>query len=120
LSAQVTVTGPKAAIVGAVLQPATVGDLVEEGVRTVEGDEKVLETYAGVLDEFDKSFAIGTPERAADLHPDTAPARGGDDVLRLGFDMGVRLSAATLRRIASLVPGPARSASASVVRRGGR
>jgi hypothetical protein len=100
--AQVTVTGPKAAIVGAVLQPATVPELVEAGMLELGGDETVLEAYAAVLDEFDKSFPIGTPERAGAIGADTTSAQGEDHVLRLGVDMGFRLSAATLRRLASL------------------
>ncbi|HEY5856470.1 MAG TPA: alkyl sulfatase dimerization domain-containing protein [Aldersonia sp.] len=61
--AQLTVTGPKAAVVGAVLQPGAIGGAVGAGVLTLDGDASVLDIYAGLLDEFDKEFPIGTPER---------------------------------------------------------
>jgi alkyl sulfatase BDS1-like metallo-beta-lactamase superfamily hydrolase len=94
--AQLVVTGPKPALVGAVLQPATVGELVESGVLELDGDEAVLERYAGVIDEFDKEFPIGTPERVGRTleHP-AEPA--DDGWLRLGAGIGLRLPAATLR-----------------------
>ncbi len=57
----VTVSGPKAALVGAVLQPAAAGKLAEAGQLTLDGDATVLQTYAGVLDEFDPNFNIVTP-----------------------------------------------------------
>jgi alkyl sulfatase BDS1-like metallo-beta-lactamase superfamily hydrolase len=58
---QVTLSGPKAALVGAVLQPAAAGKLAEAGQITVDGDATALQTYAGVLDQFDPSFNIVTP-----------------------------------------------------------
>jgi alkyl sulfatase BDS1-like metallo-beta-lactamase superfamily hydrolase len=59
--AQLTVTGPKAALVGVVLQPAAAGRLAEAGQIQLDGDASVLATLAGVLDEFDPNFAIVTP-----------------------------------------------------------
>ena len=58
---QLTVTGPKAAIVGVVLQPAAAGRLAAAGKIELVGDSSVLETFAGVMDEFDPNFAIVTP-----------------------------------------------------------
>ena len=58
---QLTVTGPKASIVGVVLQPAAAGRLAAAGKIELVGDSSVLETFAGVMDEFDPNFAIVTP-----------------------------------------------------------
>lgn len=56
-----TVSGPKAALVGAVLQPAAAAKLAEAGQITLDGDESALQTYAGLLDEFEPNFNIVTP-----------------------------------------------------------
>ncbi|WP_329209435.1 MBL fold metallo-hydrolase [Streptomyces sp. NBC_00683] len=58
---QVTVSGPKEAVVGAVLQPAAAAKLAEAGRITLDGDTSALDAYAGLLDEFDPNFAIVTP-----------------------------------------------------------
>jgi alkyl sulfatase BDS1-like metallo-beta-lactamase superfamily hydrolase len=58
---QLTVTGPKAALVGVVLQPAAASKLAAAGEIKLDGDESVLHTYAGVLDDFDLNFPIITP-----------------------------------------------------------
>lgn len=58
---QLTVSGPKAALVSVLLKPDSAGALVEKGAVTLAGDESVLATLGGVLDEFDPSFPIVTP-----------------------------------------------------------
>jgi alkyl sulfatase BDS1-like metallo-beta-lactamase superfamily hydrolase len=59
--AQLTVTGPKAALAGVLLRPAQAGQLAQAGRVRLDGDESVLATLAGLMDEFDPSFAIVTP-----------------------------------------------------------
>jgi len=58
---QLTVSGPKAALTGVVLQPATAGHLAQAGKIKLAGDESVLTTFAGLLDQFDPNFNIVTP-----------------------------------------------------------
>lgn len=58
---QLTITGPKAALVGVLLQPAAASKLAQAGTIRLDGDSTVLDTFAGVLDEFDPNFAIVTP-----------------------------------------------------------
>ncbi|MFE5912693.1 alkyl/aryl-sulfatase [Streptomyces wedmorensis] len=58
---QLTVSGPKAALVGALLKPASAPELAESGRITLEGDETVLQTLAGLLDAFEPNFEIVTP-----------------------------------------------------------
>lgn len=58
---QLTVSGPKGALVAAVLQPAAAPKLIEAGQLTVDGDVSVLATYAAVLDTFDPNFNIVIP-----------------------------------------------------------
>lgn len=60
-NSQLTVSGPKAALVGAVLQPAAASKLVDAGKIRLDGDESVLQIYATLLDEFDPNFDIVTP-----------------------------------------------------------
>jgi hypothetical protein len=110
--------------VRAVLQPAGVAGLVESGVLTLAGDEEVLEQYAGVLDEFDKQFPIGTPERAG---TDAAGAgsspeeRVGDEsLLRTGVDVGARLAAGALRVTGSVGHATLRGTRAAAERIAGR
>jgi alkyl sulfatase BDS1-like metallo-beta-lactamase superfamily hydrolase len=118
--AQLTVSGPKPALLGAVLQPPSVGELVASGVLKVDGDEAVLALYAGVLDEFDKDFPIGTPERVGLASAPTAEP-GEDGLLRLGVGLGVRVSAATLRAAASVGQSALRQTRAAADRiAGGR
>jgi alkyl sulfatase BDS1-like metallo-beta-lactamase superfamily hydrolase len=59
--AQLTVSGPKPALVGVVLQPAAAGQLAQVGKITLDGDESVLAAFAGLMDEFDPNFNIVTP-----------------------------------------------------------
>ena len=59
--AQLTVTGPKAALVGVVLQPAAAGTAGEGRKDHPRRRPAVLETFAALLDEFDPDFAIVTP-----------------------------------------------------------
>ena len=59
--AGLTVSGPKAALVGALLKPAGAGQLAQAGAITLDGDELLLQTLAGLLDDFDPNFDIVTP-----------------------------------------------------------
>ncbi|MFG3141896.1 alkyl/aryl-sulfatase [Streptomyces sp. NPDC048211] len=58
---RLTVTGPKAALVGALLKPAAAPDLARGGKITFDGDAAALQTLAGLLDEFDPDFPVVTP-----------------------------------------------------------
>jgi alkyl sulfatase BDS1-like metallo-beta-lactamase superfamily hydrolase len=58
---QLTVSGPKAALVGALLQPGAAAELAKAGQISLDGDESALETLGGLLDTFDPSFNIVTP-----------------------------------------------------------
>ena len=58
---QLTVSGPKAALVGVILKPAAAEQLGQAGKIKLDGDESVLRTFAGVLDEFEPNFNIVTP-----------------------------------------------------------
>jgi len=60
-SPQLTVSGPKAALVGALLQPAVAEQLASGGTITLDGDTSVLQSLAGVMDTFDPNFDIVTP-----------------------------------------------------------
>jgi alkyl sulfatase BDS1-like metallo-beta-lactamase superfamily hydrolase len=55
------VSGPKAALVGILLQPNVAASLATAGSVTTDGDASLLDTYAGVLDTFDPNFNIVTP-----------------------------------------------------------
>jgi alkyl sulfatase BDS1-like metallo-beta-lactamase superfamily hydrolase len=59
--ARLTVAGPKAALVPALLRPASAGQLAAAGQITLDGDGAALEALAGLLDAFDPNFAIVTP-----------------------------------------------------------
>lgn len=59
--AQLTVAGPKQALVGVLLKPAASTQLVKAGVITLDGDETALSELSAILDDFDPSFAIVTP-----------------------------------------------------------
>jgi alkyl sulfatase BDS1-like metallo-beta-lactamase superfamily hydrolase len=112
---QLTVTGPKAALVGVVLKPgAGVGDAVAAGVIELDGDEAVLEAYAGLLDTFDPNFPIGTPERTGASRTQTPPraTRGTFDPLRAadeGFRRATALGRGAVRQAEAaarrLIPG---------------
>jgi len=58
---QLTVAGPKAALVGALLQPASAAQLADAGKIELDGDQSVLEALSGVFDEFEPTFNIVTP-----------------------------------------------------------
>jgi alkyl sulfatase BDS1-like metallo-beta-lactamase superfamily hydrolase len=58
---QLTVSGPKAALVGVVLNPAAASQLAQAAKITMDGDASVLATLAGLMDEFDPNFNIVTP-----------------------------------------------------------
>ena len=58
---QLTVSGPEAALVGVVLQPAAAGQLAQTGKITLDGDGSVLATFVVLMDEFDPNFNIVTP-----------------------------------------------------------
>jgi hypothetical protein len=53
---------PKAALVAVLLQPASASRVAERGKVKLNGDESVLTTYAGLLDQFDPNFNIVTPD----------------------------------------------------------
>ena len=59
---QLTVSGPKAALVGVALQPGEAKILAEKGAITLVGDGSVLPALGDLLDTFDPNFAIVTPE----------------------------------------------------------
>jgi len=58
---QLTVSGPKAALLGALLQPGAAAELAKAGKISLDGDESAFETLGGLLDTFDPSFNIVTP-----------------------------------------------------------
>ncbi|MGW5454049.1 alkyl/aryl-sulfatase [Nocardia sp. NPDC003979] len=58
---QLRVSGPKPLLVSVLLQPDTATGLIQADKITVDGDVSVLDTYAGLLDEFDPAFPIVTP-----------------------------------------------------------
>ncbi|MFD0263525.1 alkyl sulfatase C-terminal domain-containing protein [Kitasatospora indigofera] len=49
------------ALAGVLLRPATADGPARSGAITLDGDPSVLETYGGLLDEFDPHFPILTP-----------------------------------------------------------
>jgi linear primary-alkylsulfatase len=58
---QLTVSGPKATLVGVVLQPAAASQLAQAGKIQLDGDQSVLQAFAALIDEFDPNFNIVTP-----------------------------------------------------------
>jgi alkyl sulfatase BDS1-like metallo-beta-lactamase superfamily hydrolase len=58
---QLTVSGPKAALVGVLLKPAAAAQLAAAGRIALDGDQAALTTLARVLDDFDANFNIVTP-----------------------------------------------------------
>ncbi|MGW5317408.1 alkyl/aryl-sulfatase [Nocardia thailandica] len=58
---QLTVTGPKPALIGVLLRPSGAEDLVASGAVTTEGDRSALARLAALLDTFDPAFPIVTP-----------------------------------------------------------
>jgi alkyl sulfatase BDS1-like metallo-beta-lactamase superfamily hydrolase len=59
--AKLAVSGPKAALVAALLQPAQAPGLAEAGKLKLDGDAALLAQYAALLVEFDPVFPIVTP-----------------------------------------------------------
>jgi alkyl sulfatase BDS1-like metallo-beta-lactamase superfamily hydrolase len=59
--ARLMVSGPKAALVGVILQPGPAGQLAQAGKIQLDGDQSALAAFAGLLDEFDLDFNIVTP-----------------------------------------------------------
>jgi alkyl sulfatase BDS1-like metallo-beta-lactamase superfamily hydrolase len=59
--APLTVSGPKAVLVGVVLRPGAAGPLLEAGRIKVEGDASMLDLLGEVLDTFEPNFAVVTP-----------------------------------------------------------
>ena len=60
-AAQLTVSGPKAALAGVLLQPAAAAKLADAGKVVLDGDASQLDALAALLDDFDPSFPIVTP-----------------------------------------------------------
>ena len=58
---QLTVSGPKAALVGVVLQPAAAEKLAAAGKIQLDGEKSALTEFAGLMDEFDPNLNIITP-----------------------------------------------------------
>jgi alkyl sulfatase BDS1-like metallo-beta-lactamase superfamily hydrolase len=58
---QLTVSGPKAALIGTLLQPASATQLAQAGKIQLDGDQSVLATLAGLMDDFNPNFNIVTP-----------------------------------------------------------
>jgi len=52
---QLTITGPKPAIVGLLTQPANAQDLIESGALTADGDISTPDTLASVMEDIDPS-----------------------------------------------------------------
>ncbi|MGB3443165.1 MAG: alkyl sulfatase dimerization domain-containing protein [Actinophytocola sp.] len=59
--AQLTISGPKAALVNVLLQPRAAEKLARDGKIRLNGDHAVLKTFAGLLDEFEPNFNIVIP-----------------------------------------------------------
>jgi alkyl sulfatase BDS1-like metallo-beta-lactamase superfamily hydrolase len=59
--AQLSITGPKPAIVGLILQPAKSADLLASGAITSDGDTTALRRLAAVMEEFNPAFNLATP-----------------------------------------------------------
>lgn len=61
-AAPLTVRAPKALAAAVLLQPAASEQLAAAGKVELDGDQAVLQAYAGVIDDFDPNFAIVTPD----------------------------------------------------------
>ncbi|NGO74128.1 hypothetical protein G6045_00265 [Streptomyces sp. YC504] len=59
--AQLTVTGPKAALVALLLDPGHAAETIAKHSLPTDGDVSVLEILAGVTDTFDPQFNIVIP-----------------------------------------------------------
>ena len=58
---QLTVSGPKAKLVGVILKPAAAQQAAQAGLIQLDGDASALQDFAAVMDEFDLNFNIVTP-----------------------------------------------------------
>ncbi|MGW6139348.1 alkyl sulfatase C-terminal domain-containing protein [Streptomyces sp. NPDC055144] len=58
---QLTVTGPKTALVGILLKSASAPQLAQAGKITLDGDETALQPLVGLLDDFVPDFNMITP-----------------------------------------------------------
>ena len=58
---QLTVSGPKAQLVGIVLKPAAARQAARAGLIQLDGDATALQDFAAVMDEFDLNFNFVTP-----------------------------------------------------------
>ena len=56
-----TVSGPKAALVGVLLNPGAAAALAQKGAVEISGDAGALTALAGVLDQFDPAFDVVEP-----------------------------------------------------------
>ena len=61
--AQLTVSGPKTALVGVVLKPASGQCSADAGHIQLDGDASVLAYLAAVMDDFDPNFTSSPPEQ---------------------------------------------------------
>ncbi|KXF52072.1 MBL fold metallo-hydrolase [Rhodococcus sp. SC4] len=59
--ARLTVTGPKQALTGVLLNPATAEKLAEDGTVQLAGDRTALAELTAILDHFEPTFPIVTP-----------------------------------------------------------
>jgi alkyl sulfatase BDS1-like metallo-beta-lactamase superfamily hydrolase len=59
--ARLSVSGPKPALAGVLLQPGEARELIDKASVAVDGDLGVLDTLASVTDTFDPAFNIVTP-----------------------------------------------------------
>jgi alkyl sulfatase BDS1-like metallo-beta-lactamase superfamily hydrolase len=60
-AATLTVSGPKLALVAALLQPGAGRQLGADGAIRLDGDPAVLDALGEMLDQFDPAFPIVTP-----------------------------------------------------------
>ncbi|RYE38978.1 MAG: MBL fold metallo-hydrolase, partial [Hyphomicrobiales bacterium] len=59
--ARLTVTGPKQALTGVLLNPATAEKLAGDGTVQLTGDRTALAELTAILDHFEPTFPIVTP-----------------------------------------------------------
>ena len=71
--APLTVSRPKAGLVGMILQPGGAAQLTRAGKIQLDGDPSALAAYARLLDGFDLNFNIVTPDRPRREQPASRP-----------------------------------------------
>ena len=59
--AQLTVSGPKAALIGVVLNPTAAEKLAAAGTITLDGDTTALTALAELMDDFHPNFNVVSP-----------------------------------------------------------